>query len=106
MQDFILGPASSGYVWDHIDGDKCNNTRENLRLATRSQNAQNSKLRSDTVSGYKGVSKLPSGKFKARITINKSTINIGIFDTGEEAARAYDKSALEYFGAFANLNFK
>ena len=40
MQDFIMGPAPAGFLWDHIDRDRTNNQQSNLRLATRSQNAQ------------------------------------------------------------------
>lgn len=48
-----------GYVpkiIDHIDGVRTNNRIENLRVATPSQNLQNSKRRIDNKSGTKGVS--------------------------------------------------
>jgi hypothetical protein len=46
-----------------------------------------------------------SKPWQARITFNRKTINIYAYKTEEEAARAYDKKAIELFGEFAQLNF-
>lgn len=51
----VLMGAAKGQSVDHIDGNGLNNTRSNLRLATASQNNSNGRLRSDNVSGVKGL---------------------------------------------------
>lgn len=95
----------SGYEIDHKDGNKLNNLENNLRISTKTQNNQNSRIRKDNISGYKGViwyNKL--NKWRAYITINKKQIHLGYFNTKEDAARAYNIAAIKYFGEFAQLN--
>ena len=89
---------------DHINGDGLDCRRENLRLCNHKQNTQNARLRKDNTSGYKGVSSTVEGRWRAHIRGNK--VFIGCFGTPEEAARAYDKKAIELFGEFAKLNFR
>jgi hypothetical protein len=106
MHRQILG-AEKGLVVDHIDGNCLNNTRLNLRLATHSQNLLNQGLSSDNTSGYKGVSwhKIRL-KWQAQISIDGKRKYLGMFDTAEDAARAYDEMASRHHGEFARLNFE
>ena len=85
---------------DHIDGDGLNNRRDNLRLATSSENNVN--RRSDnSMSKYRGV--YPNGAgWMARI--GRKCEYLGTFRTQEEAARAYNDAAREKWGQFARLN--
>ena len=55
--EMFNGSIPDGMFIDHLDGDKTNNSIRNLRVATRKQNAQNSKLREDSISGYLGVNR-------------------------------------------------
>ena len=101
----IIINAPPGIECDHIDGNGLNNVRSNLRLATHSQNIQNTKRRIDGVSGYKGVT-ANGNNWKACIKIDGHQFYLGTFKTKEEAARVYDAKARELFGKFARPNFK
>lgn len=104
----LITNAPDGLLTDHIDGDKLNNRRSNLRLATHTENHQNRGKQDNNTSGYKGVF-LHNPKLKkpwrARITIPGNTNkHLGFFATPELAARAYNKAATEHHGEFARLN--
>lgn len=97
--------ALPGEEVDHKDGNKLNNTKENLRRCTKAQNMCNSVKYSTNKSGYKGVSfHKRSGKWQSTIMKNQKKIYIGLFDTPQEAAQAYDNKAKELFGEFAKTN--
>lgn len=93
---------------DHKDRDALNNKWSNLRQATKSSNAWNSrKTKHVSSSGFLGVSKdKDSGRWFARIRTNGPSRYLGVFDTPEEAALAYDNAARELHGEFAEVNFK
>lgn len=89
---------------DHINGNKLDNRRENLRLATAAQNARNSKLSRSNKTGFKGTRFLArTGRFSAQIRIAGTTKHLGYFDTAEEAHAAYCKEALAVSGEFARF---
>lgn len=98
------GHNLTGFEVDHVDGNGLNNRKSNLRLATRIQNARNRKVNKNNTSGYKGVSLLPHGRWISYITHQKRRITIGLYDTREEAARAYNEVATILHGEFARLN--
>lgn len=106
LSHLIMGEPPPGLEWDHKDRNSHNNLKENLRLATRSQNAANRNLQSNNSSGYRGVNfhKLRK-RWQASIKVEGTWIYLGMFDTKEAAAREYDKAAKHNFGEFANLNF-
>lgn len=88
---------------DHSDGNGLNNRRSNLRPATRSQNNANKKSNG---SNYKGVYKPKDwNKYRVQMSVKGKKIYLGGFEDEVEAAKAYDKAAVLYFGEFANLNF-
>lgn len=88
---------------DHINGDKLDNRRCNLRLVTKSQNMMNVGNRANTKSGFKGVSLFQKG-WKAYINKDRKQIHLGCFNTPEKAAQAYNDAALKYHGEYARLN--
>ena len=90
---------------DHWDGDSLNNQRKNLRAATHAQNCQNRQKQPHS-SKYKGVSwENKAGRWRAQIQVDGRCIFLGYFVREEDAARAYDRAARQYFGDFALLNF-
>lgn len=89
---------------DHINMNKLDNRRENLRIATHSQNGQNQGLRPDNTSGFKGVSWYKkTSKWTASIYIYGRRKYLGYFDTPELAHAAYCKAAKELHGEFARF---
>ena len=102
----MLGRALvKGEFVDHIDMDKLNNQRANLRLASSSQNHCNIGKRSNNTSGYKGVTfNKAMRKWVAQIRYQAKQISIWYFDTAEAAAKAYNDKAREIHGEFARLN--
>ena len=97
--------APKGLEVDHINLDKLDNRKVNLRLCTRAENVRNSTKRKDSPNKYKGVHFIKSrNKWIARIQINGKRIHSGYFDTEIEAAKRYDKLALKHHGSFASIN--
>jgi hypothetical protein len=96
--------APAGSLVDHVDGNRLNNTRSNLRLATPSQNAANSRDRTRK-SGFRGVyPHTQTGRWIAQISIGGRPKHLGIFDEPQAAARAYDVAARAKWGPFARTN--
>lgn len=91
-------------MFDHKDTDWRNNQKSNLRACTNQQNSFNKNKIKYTSSQYKGVIRT-KGKWRARIEINDKKQHLGYFLDEADAARAYDKRALELFGEFARINF-
>tara|TARA_R110000765_G_scaffold49675_2_gene101066 strand:+ start:369 stop:986 length:618 start_codon:yes stop_codon:yes gene_type:complete len=101
-----------GFLVDHINGDKQDNRRSNLRLATRADNEANKKKRRTQAGGqpssqWKGVTEVKDGrkkKWRATLTFEKKNIALGYFHDELDAAYAYNVAALEYYGEFAGFN--
>lgn len=97
--------ARAGCQVDHIDGDPLNNRKSNLRIVTNAQNRLNMKLNKRNTIGFKGVSICnKTGKFQARISIDKKQIYLGNFNSPEKAGEAYNKAAKELHGIYARLS--
>lgn len=88
---------------DHINGDKTDNRLTNLRAANCSQNKANAVKYKCNTSGFKGVQK-DRNKWRAGIRHNGKFHSLGSYSCKKEAARAYNRAALLFFGEFALLN--
>jgi len=100
-----------GFLVDHINRDKLDNRRSNLRLATPSDNEANKRKRRTQGDGqpsskYKGVNKTKTKErpWRAIITVERRQIALGKFADEIDAAKAYNKAALHYYGEFAFIN--
>ena len=104
LHRFILKP-NKGLVIDHVNHDKLDNQKINLRACSQGQNMANRKTNKVGSSKFKGVSfNKTTNKWYSKIQFNYKQFNLGYFDTELEAAQAYNAKALELFGGFAHLN--
>lgn len=102
MHSLIL-PPPSGLTVNHKDRNGLNNRRSNLRHATHRQQQEYQRLAGRKYRGIHFVSELK--RWRAMIRINGKNTYLGVFETPEEAARAFDTAARQHHGEFAALNF-
>lgn len=99
LHRFVIG--GNPETVDHINGNGLDCRRGNLRPAT---NAENIRSQRPKPGRLKGVTRV-HGRWLAQIMFDYKNHSLGMFDTPEEAGRAYDAKARELFGEFAHLNF-
>lgn len=104
LHNLIMNPPA-GYIVDHRDLNGLNCQKSNMRICTKRQNSKN---RSGWgASNYLGVSQVKHKtciRWEAKIYCNGKRIYLGSFKSEKGAALAYNKSAREIHGEFANLN--
>lgn len=100
----VIMDALSGQFVDHIDGNRLNNTRANLRFVTQQQNLQYRRVFQSSSTGLKGVSR-HANRWQARIGLNGQIIHLGYYVQADAAAQAYDVAARLLFGEYSLLNF-
>jgi len=91
----------------HINNNKLDNRRENLKVVFGNSFNSTKKMQRYNKLGYKGVREITRKDilmYGAQIMVNKRHINLGYFNSKEEAAKAYNKAALKYFGELAYQN--
>lgn len=104
LHRFIMD-APEGMEADHRDGNGLNNQRDNLRLCTHAENLRNRGKQANGSSGYKGVTYFKGGNlWRAQIKLNGKSIGLGVYNTAEQAAIAYNHAAKDLFGDFAVFN--
>lgn len=101
MERMLGRELTKDEVVDHIDHNRLNNQRCNLRVCTRSQNRANGKMAITNKTGRKGVV-MQGKRYVAQITVHKKVIRLGAFSTPDEAHQAYLTAARAYFGEFAH----
>lgn len=92
----FIHPPSKGYIVDHINQNKLDNRRSNLRDATKSLNALNSGMWSHNKSGFKGVSWSKKVK-KWRVTLNHmgKQLHLGFYNDVNIASKIYKNKVYE-----------
>lgn len=107
MHRFIMN-TPKGMDTDHINGDRLDNRRCNLRICSHSENCKNLPIRKNLAkksSKYKGVSwDKKTKKWVAKIMVNRVHKILGYFCEESLAAHAYNKAATECHGEFARIN--
>jgi hypothetical protein len=105
LSRFVMGITDPKIEVDHKFHNTLDNRKKYLRPCSKSENQANAYIRLDNISGYKGVMLYPQNKkWTSQVRFNKKCLNLGYFNTKEEAAKAYNKKAVELFGEFAFIN--
>lgn len=93
---------------DHINGDRLDNRKENLRIVTKKNNRRNRAILDRNKTGYKGVVEMKDKfrwkRFRASIGVDGKNIYLGYFYTAKEAYMAYRGAAKRYFGEYARAD--
>ena len=88
---------------DHIDRNPLNNSIENLRECTPSENSMNRGMRRDNTSGVKGVYWYkPTKKWKAQLFFKGKNNSLGYYESKQQAEQAVKKAREKYHGEFSN----
>jgi hypothetical protein len=103
MWELFVGPIPPSMEVDHINRDRGDCRLENLRLATSNQNSMNKVQPRMGRVPYRGVT-FEAGRYRARIRHGGKKLHIGLFDSAEKAAEAYDAAAERLHDAFAITN--
>ena len=104
MHRLILQPKGKEQI-DHINGNRLDNRKHNLRICTVQQNSCNRKKAKNSNSKYLGVTfHKRDNRWQAQIRTNKKRIYLGYFITEKEAAEAYNDAAIKYHKEFAKIN--
>lgn len=105
MHRKIFGLTNPNIQIDHKNRNPLDNRRENLRIATRSQNMANKRPSKKGSSQYRGVQWCKdSKKWRVDIVKNKVRKYLGKFESETDAAVAYNMAAIEIHGEFAYIN--
>lgn len=100
LHRFIMA-CPEGLVVDHINHNKLDNRKCNLRICSHAENNRNIRRRKNNKSGYPGVDLVKSKRWIARIGYNNEVIYLGTYDTKEEAINAKKEAEKKYFGKYA-----
>lgn len=101
----VILKIQDNLLTDHIDCDKLNNQKANLRSCTHGENMMNFKIKKNNTSGFKGVHWAKrEQKWVSRIGVNGKKKLLGYFSCKIQAAKAYNDAAKHHFGEFAKLN--
>lgn len=104
MHRLILNPDGKLHV-DHINGNKLDNRKINLRICSHAENIRNRGKHKKKSSKFKGVwFFVRAKKWKASIYFNSKNIYLGTFLNEVDAALTYNEAAIKYHGKFARLN--
>ncbi|MCC2485004.1 HNH endonuclease [Bacillus pacificus] len=90
----LIMEAKEGELIDHINRNKLDNRKENLRIVTPQQNVTNQTFKGVTFNKFKE-------KYQARLQVNKKRKSLGYYDTQEEAIKAYQRAHAKAFGEFS-----
>lgn len=102
LSNFVMGDFSQKYMFDHINRIRLNNLSENLRIATRGENAINKNICSNNKTGKTGVYwRKDRNKYYATISIDGNKKHLGCFTNIEDAISARQQVEVKYHKGFS-----
>lgn len=109
LHRFIMGlEKGDKRVVDHINHNKLDNRKSNLRVCTQAENCRNNQIKKNNISGYKGVviaKDKRNKKYCSTVRYNKTRYFLGYYKTAQEASEVYEQKAKELFGEFYNKEY-
>jgi hypothetical protein len=102
---YLMGSYGPDYPIDHINRNKLDNRRSNLRVCTRQENNYNRSLAKNSKYKYKGIRQEKDGSWTAYCTKDGETNEVEGFIDDVTAAKTYDAIAEALYGKFASKNF-
>lgn len=101
FHSFAFSECPSGMVRDHINGDRLDNRKSNIRFVTIQQNNQNHGKGKLNLSGHTGVSfEKRRRKWAASITMDRRKLHLGYFSNLQDAIAAREAAEIKYFGEY------
>lgn len=101
----LLNKTADGLQTDHINGNRLDNRRENLRSVTPKQNQMNKKVSKHSLSGIKGIRKCrATGKWRVSMSVNGKYLALGRTPCLGKAIKIYNQNAIKHHGEYAKLN--
>ncbi|AVO23051.1 hypothetical protein [Bacillus phage Anath] len=96
LHRYVMGVhnGDSKIVVDHINHNTLDNRKSNLRLCSTKENVRNTRSKGYSFDKF-------TGKYKAVIMVDRKYINLGRYDTTEEAQKVYREAHVEHFGEFS-----
>ena len=102
LHRLIMNPGDDMVV-DHINHDKLDNRKDNLRICSTRQNTMNQGISKNNTSGITGIGwDKSSNKWIAYIKVNYRQITLGRFTNLDDAIQARMDAEIEYFGEYRN----
>lgn len=101
----LIMNCPSNMIIDHMNHNKADNRKVNLRICTYNENTKNNALRKDNISGVTGVSFCKrNGKWVANICVNRKIKFLGYFSNFDDAVKARKNAEEIYYGEFSYDN--
>lgn len=88
-------------IVDHINRNKLDNRKSNLRICSIKENVRNCKTSKNNTSGFRGVAKHHTGKWRSFIMVDRKQIFLGTYNDFLDAIGARITAEIEYFGEYA-----
>ena len=104
LHRLLITDVPVGLVVDHINRNKRDNRRTNLRLVTQKENCHNASTRSNNTSGVPGVFfDKRANRWRAQIYQAGKTTHVGIYDSFDDAVSARKEAERRIYGGVSNL---